>query len=376
MSDPASNRSGKYIAWFRAHPRWTLALVNGFGVLVILTVIEMLLRSWGHVPGYLDMGHQPFMPLPEGESFRLSQEYFTDSTGTWRALPDSFRHRSGYQINAHGFRTPAFGPADSGRTRLLLIGDSFTWGGNAEPITQGFADLVREAGYDAVNLGIPGADPAQYELLADRFVPELKPDAVAVFFYMANDVLYFERPIVPNRPLFYITQLGWLNPYLGTSYLPDLEATYQYYLDSYQIPTDGIFGRICSWTVLGSRLWQLNLKMGWVSRKGTVDADDVQMRKLQAAGPVATHQHLQAIRSRCQQAGIPFFLFVIPVHTDLESNPTDLYPGLFDGMQPFVPGHLERADYNEWPDGHFNNEGHRKYAQFVLQTLKENDVQP
>lgn len=49
---------------------------------------------------------------------------------------------------------------------------------------------------------------------------------------------------------------------------------------------------------------------------------------------------------------------------------------LFNGFPYYVPENLEDADYCLPPDRHFNNRGHKKFADFMLSVLKENNYLP
>jgi hypothetical protein len=60
----------------------------------------------------------------------------------------------------------------------FFLGDSFTWGASAEPISKCFVDLVGNAGYLIFNTGIPGTKPNQYTYIAEKYIPILKPDFV------------------------------------------------------------------------------------------------------------------------------------------------------------------------------------------------------
>ena len=57
----------------------------------------------------------------------------------------------------------------------MFLGDSYTWGSSARPITESFVDLVKRAGYCTFNFGIPGTDPCQYAALAEKWLPLLHP---------------------------------------------------------------------------------------------------------------------------------------------------------------------------------------------------------
>lgn len=98
-------------------------------------------------------------------------------------------------INSDGFRSITFKNYNTAKTKVLLLGDSFTWGNAASNLTSSFADLLAAKGYVVFNTGISGADPAQYQAIARQYIPLLKPDIIIVNFFMGNDIMYSKRPI-------------------------------------------------------------------------------------------------------------------------------------------------------------------------------------
>lgn len=367
----APSTAGSPFKQFAARrPRTTLLGVNVVGITVVVTVVEMLLRAWGMAPGYLDMGYDDFRPLPEGERLTVSREFYTDSLGIFRALPDSFRHRPGYHVNAWGFRGPAFDLQDSSRKRVMLIGDSFTWGATARPIDSSFADRLRLPGYQIFNLGIPGTNPDQYERMALHYMPLIHPDMVCVFFYAGNDVMLWPNDVVPYGNCYHITNVGWLNAYLEGPYIGGPEETYTYYVQRFNVPPNNWFNRFCALTVIGSRLWQVLDRLGWVDGKRL---PQVQARK-DASSAAATHgpysgAHLRNIQRHCAEQGIPFRLFVIPRHHAIAPPDTVACPKMLGGLPYIYPEGLTKEDYYGRPDGHFNNSGHRKMAETILREL-------
>lgn len=352
--------------WMRRRPRMVLLLVNLMGILLVLVVAEYALRGWGMVPGYLDMGHADFHPLPKGESLRVSQEFYTGDDGIYRALPDSFLRRPGYHVNSWGFRGPEPDLGDSVRPRLMLIGDSFTWGAHADPIDSSYADLIRRPDVQVFNFGIPGTDPDQYQRVAETFIPRVEPDAVFLFFYMANDAMSLPHDVGPRQNCYHITQIGWLNAFLDGGYIGGPEETYRYYLDRFNVPPHNAFNRFCARTVIGTRFWQVLDRLGWVNSTRTPEIEARKARNIeQLKSKPYSGGHLRAISSYCAGRGIPFRLFFIPAHTAIERPDTASEPRLLGGLPYLYPEGLTADDYYGRPDGHYNNAGHRKMAALV-----------
>ena len=51
-------------------------------------------------------------------------------------------------------------------------------------------DIVSRQGYLTFNTGIPGTAPNQYAYLAEKYIPLLDPDIVAVMFFWGNEVAW------------------------------------------------------------------------------------------------------------------------------------------------------------------------------------------
>ncbi len=118
----------------------------------------------------------------------------------WRLQPDwqgTHRHHDysvQYHINDRGFRGPW--PVDDDRTRVVLVGDSFTFGlGVADEATfaRCLATRAREPEWQVINLGVPGYSTDQETLLLEEMISELQADRVVVIVCLINDVFDNER---------------------------------------------------------------------------------------------------------------------------------------------------------------------------------------
>jgi lysophospholipase L1-like esterase len=101
--------------------------------------------------------------------------------------------------NSLGFRDREFTVNKQAKTRVLAIGDSFTfgWGVNSEQswpkVLEG--DL-RALGVDVeiADLGQPGAAPDRYAEIAEKAVPLLKPDLIIVAITQGDDLAQLGQP--------------------------------------------------------------------------------------------------------------------------------------------------------------------------------------
>ena len=88
-----------------------------------------------------------------------------------------------YSINESGFRDVrgrAIARGDAARTRILLLGDSFTEGFGVDQADTWARRLEQLGEYEVWNLGRMGASPLFYVVMAREYVPLLHPDVVVV----------------------------------------------------------------------------------------------------------------------------------------------------------------------------------------------------
>ncbi|MDB5284059.1 MAG: hypothetical protein JWO06_3134, partial [Bacteroidota bacterium] len=162
-----------------------------------------------------------------------------------------------HPINAEGFKSIPF-KQYKGKKKILMLGDSFTWGHSASHKTRSFADLLLYRGYAVYNTGISGADPAQYLAVAQKYIPLLKPDIVVVNFYMGNDIAYFKRELKPGVPIFYSTNAGQLFSCNDGVAFDTPEKAYAFVLKHYSIPEENnTFNYICAKSSMGTLLWKI-----------------------------------------------------------------------------------------------------------------------
>ncbi len=96
------------------------------------------------------------------------------------------------RTNSLGMRGPEVGPREPGLLRVVLCGDSFTFGSGVEHDATLAASLERalaERGTSAevLNLGVPGYTAEEVAAAAEHRIPGLAPD-VLVYVLYANDV--------------------------------------------------------------------------------------------------------------------------------------------------------------------------------------------
>ncbi|GIV32505.1 MAG: hypothetical protein KatS3mg031_0040 [Chitinophagales bacterium] len=337
-----------------------------FGILAELSA-RFVLYIRGEQTGRLDPA---WWNLRLVDTLRVHNIFFTDAEGIFRTSADRW-DESGITINAAGFRGREFRrfPEDSFSRSILFIGDSFTWGLNARPIDQCFVDRIgRESSFICFNAGIPGADPAQYALIASRYVPVLKPDYTVVTVYLANDLMDVPRKIIPGLPLYFQTNAGWLPSFFRGRYFLTAEESYAFARQQF-IP-EQTWKKLLLKTGIGTALLSVSMKIS--------EYRDWERRTRSSV----TNQYLQSIREVCAREGSRLFIFIVPprqtdVNSSFTHNPDGYikkkYPALTKGLEEYI--HVipvRKEHYDSAVDGHFNNDGHRIAAGFILLRLLDN----
>lgn len=274
-------------------------------------------------------------------------------------------------VNTAGFRSIEFKNYTTSKTKVLLLGDSYTWGRSAHPVTNSFADLLLANKLCVYNTGIVGADPAQYEAIARLWIPVLKPDVVCVNYYLGNDNLFYPRQPLANQPPWYVTNAGWLNAFPAGFYVSPAVAL-QFAQANGSIPVEnGAFNRFCSKTRIGTQLWFLLAKTGVLNPYGKQVTQLLhQNRSIKKQRYSVSIQYLRRIEKICKDNNSKFILSVIPMYTEVNPDETLLSKLLFPEMPFYMPRNLTTADYVATPaDGHFNNSGHSKYTAHLLELI-------
>jgi len=327
--------------------------------LLLATIFsEYLLRVGGKIPGYI-----PAYGLIPVENVKVLKpvEFISDEEGVFKAnvnkeWPEEFL------INSDGFRSTEFKNYKTDKKKILFLGDSFTWGSGATPITESFVDIIARNGYVTFNTGIPGTGPGQYEFLAEKYMPLLRPDIIIVMFCMRND-FDFPHPMLPYKNLWHVTNAGWL-------YARDEDGNYLSAEDAYRQHYEKIYGKknelqeFFYKSVIGTYLYMTISKLHY-KMMGNSTRKDMRYRKK------ITRETLGRIKSLADRNGAELMLYLIPERPKLIKNASFTIESnyhFFEDFSPFIPDFLTKGDYG--PDGHFNNHGNKKYAEFILEGIK------
>jgi len=338
--------------------------VNGLILFMLLLGLESGARFFGVKPlaGPEEPGprYRNFCKRAAHEKLIVFNRFYTDSEGIFKARPNVLQALPGEKddciINADGFRGNDFKYIQTAKTKIFLAGDSFTWGAKAEPVTNSFADLLQAAGYHVYNAGIPGTGPAQYQKLVEKYVSALKPDIVAVCLYVGNDLKAYHDTLQPGNNLHFVTNFGFLNGYdeRGNFFRDASEAV------SYAKK------RFCGYC---ANPWDYFLYKTVVG-KALFSMLNGRSHLVQDGRRAWVRNALAQINEICRRHNCILMIFVIPARAaDKTEKQLKKYGHVFEGFEVHMPGALTAEDYHRPPNNHFNNSGHRKFADFMINTL-------
>jgi len=345
-----------------------ILFINMIIFCLLLVILETGLRLSGQKPVYrFDPGdkvkvhhHERVCPCLRQGTVRVYHSFYTDSDGIYRANPAyDFSADKDYPgkivINAAGFRGNEFKYLDTEQTKVFFIGDSFTWGASANPLDRSFPDLVQKAGYYVYNGGIPGTDPLQYARVAEKYVPLIKPEVTVVCLFLGNDLQGYTYELKPNKDLQYATDIGFILGYDEKgNYFDNAEQALAHYKKIECGCCDNLWEEFLYKTVIGKTIYHLS------HRESHLTPDPKRRWVLDS---------LENIRRVCRENGSEFMLFLIPPKALRKGRlPKNTLKFLKDFHFHYPTG-LTKADFCHPPNNHFNTDGHRKFARFVLSEL-------
>ncbi|PBQ30980.1 hypothetical protein CNR22_04075 [Sphingobacteriaceae bacterium] len=334
-------------------------------------------------------GWQPgtwFNDLKMQEKPEYEPRFTSDNQGINHILRTSNILMPGTVINRQGFRdTMDYTPAaieslrkNTGKEVVMVIGDSYVEGCCPDNMSKTFTDIVNRTNkYAILNLGVAGTDPLQYELVAKKYIPLLKPDRVLVVVYFGNDLLTGARKPTPGVPILYpFKNNKWIYSVAPAEIagkegytFKSADEAYQFYIDNYTLRghKNNLFEKTIGYSVILSKVY-LGIRQGIRHN---------QWQKIAATLPnrndtLLTYEHLRSIKYFCDSLLTPAVFIGIPQPreaADAEKLRARYQP-YFKDLLWSVPYNLTLKDYDGMEMfNHFNNEGSKKYADFLEKTL-------
>jgi hypothetical protein len=330
-----------------------------------LLAIEISLRLTGAVPGFTTPNLPSVTIIPKADLVENSIT-ICDSNGI-----NKFNRQnplaSIWPLNSEGFHSMyEFSQAviDSehahGKKVIFIIGDSWTYGLNADSSYSFASRLNRTGKYTVLNAGIPGADLPQYKGIVKHYISngKLKPDKVVVCI-SRNDIRQPERKLTPGIPLQFCTNAGAFPShfYNRDTVVGGAKETYAFILDRFTVV--GIFGEGWCSDMLGKSVIISRL-LGWL-----INAEDP-LEYIEGVDP--TEKIIQQIKNDCDYANVPVSFILLPSKFAYGESFLPKLKHVISLNNSTVP----LADYPGGADDHPNNTGH--YKLFVaIKDVLDND---
>ena len=255
--------------------------------------------------------------------------------------------------------------------RVLVLGDSFTWGASAD-IGQGWVDVMaREAQADMPvivwNAAMPGTGTEQAIITAQNLIPIMQPQLVILGFHTGND---FADNLYPyDRFINVIAEDG------------SSAAVQQYTLDASGQPfreTDAVIDyRANGYTVSSATGWRARVDE-WLrsTRLGTLLVGAYRVITWDAANLPPTQALLEELQSLITEQGSQLLVVIIPEQEDTRS-PTPKHRGAGTVLDAANIAYvdtlplLETSDFENanFADKHLNNAGHGTVGQMMAACL-------
>lgn len=273
-------------------------------------------------------------------------------------------------INEEGFKSIAFYSTKASGKKILIIGDSHSFGHSCKNVTSSFADMLLAKGYAVYNTGLSGSDPAQYQAIAEKYIPVLNPDYVLVNLFLENDVVYHKRELKPNQPYLWVTNAGHLFACPEGVYFTSPAEAYSNMLRNYFIPKTNWVYKMLASTTITTFVWRALQKYFHVVNNSTAEFRDYD-EKLSAARTTLpyTNNHVQAILEVSKLNNAKCLVFTIPKRTATGLKKAKDFPELLNGIA-FHEYQFVTDDYAD-AGGHLNDAGHKKFAAYLDSLLSK-----
>jgi len=277
--------------------------------------------------------------------------------------------------------------------RILLLGDSFTFGARATVYNKCFAAILdREVakGHDTViwNSGIPGIGQKQEFLELQELAPTLRPQ-LAILLFCIND---FEDNLNPVGKHYVFKGPQWIERY---SRQPDgafVELTPR---ETF-LRTKGFKGRkdylrVSRLMTIAIKAWDFGnmVALKYAHKWGLINPSKAELLTSQQEWDQTlgtTRELVREIRDYCVTKKIELLVLPIPYAGDCK-DPSNQYQGILEtcknlGISTFeVRNLLNAEDYEAAPGDHWLDSGHRKVAtalgekiRSIFPSISENEV--
>lgn len=223
-------------------------------------------------------------------------------------------------------------------------------------------------GHIIFNTGISGTDLPQYAAIAEHYIEILQPDIVITNLCYPNDFVKYDRKVNKDLPVYYLSNVGAIYSCpMGVCFdnkdeiVKNLQAQ-----DTIPVENSQIYNLMAK-TRITTGIWALFEKKNMFGFKYSKQTRDFWEKadSINTNGSYSVNRkYLEKIDSTCQAHNAQLVTSIIPSPDQLIISDKELNVKM-DGYQPYLQiKNLELSDYKQG-DGHFNEKGHKKYAEFL-----------
>jgi lysophospholipase L1-like esterase len=271
-------------------------------------------------------------------------------------------------INSDGFRSIPFKDYNSERKKVLLLGDSFTWGHQVKNITSSFPENLMAKGHIIFNTGISGTDLPQYAAIAEQYIEILQPDIVIINICAINDFVKYDRKISQDVPIYYLTNIGPVFSCPQGVCFYEKDSIIQNLKNQYFIPTENSTAdKLLAKTRITTQIWEILVQKDMFGFEYSQDVGKFwkAAENIEKNGSYSVNRkYLEKTDSICQKYNAKLITSIIPDASQIKISDEELNIKM-DGYQPYHQiMNLESSDYKKG-DNHFNEKGHKKYAEYL-----------
>lgn len=358
------------------------------GLFFGLFIGEWLMRQVGYKPGVFLSNQEIKAYWYEYDGGKMQQyEFFKpDSFGLFKVnqnlvkieknppvnyaqIINGLKHTS---FNSDGFRGREFGNTEDERKKIFFLGDSYTFGFDAEPFDSSYVNVLEDINkkYMTFNGGVPGSNLASYAVVAEKYIPKVKPDLVVVCITKDDNVPYNQvlKPYT-NSDLF-LTSKGILFT-VNPTYSDDSVQVFEEAEDAYQnlmvcFTSKYLEPSWLKWIVDQSTL--VTLITGKLFYKPNLS---LLKHNLILPKQDISRQCVNRILRVAEAYNAKVIFTIIPKTFDKSTEMRDVRKVIGDSVSLFFPSGISKEDFGPYHKAHFNNNGHRFYANFLNQTISD-----
>lgn len=346
----------------------TRSIVAILSIVISFFVVEVCLREMTPTEYFLDGRTDSYWKSFKASAIKLNlkeADIVPDHALGWRMKP--FFESVGVHHNSRGFRGKREYISRPGRSRILVIGDSFTYGLGVPDDLTFPAYVEKMTGVEAVNSGVNGYGVDQALLMWEIEGQQLHPTHVILGYFVddffRNELSFRDGP----KPHFMF------------------DSAMQQYVLKIPVEADANSFKLSSWNMLKESI-RIFQAIGWLERRIRLKTGFIDEERMERAA-LLNEYILRRLQSSVSQSGASLMIVVIGHSYDGNSEHLWIEKSIINtcrsnGMECLNLAAAARGEANQkllyGQNGHFSVQGTLWVAQKIAAVLKleRNNTQP